>query len=770
MVKDRGLFLIDSSSLLEETHNTFLGTPLILNGGNNITFLYGFLKYLLALRCELGISASIVLILRECWGRTYDQEIKEAAQFIEEMGIPLIDEKNSSILDICHKYAPSAGAIYSENEALLQFARKDLCVVRSNKTNGYDYLFSDTVLQKYGVTPDRIPTFLALTSGPKDSVITRNQAVRLIDVFGNLEHIFAGRSSFPNAGLRAKLTENEGTIFARYQLLTPSERKNHRLISKSGGISQLLNTEKNVELLRRLGLHSLTRLLALPSKENQTIQAKSESSSYEIIDSERALKALRRRLANTEEVAIDTESSSRDPRSATLFGIAFSGDNGLSCYVPLLDHDLNGILPQKVLGVIKTQLEDSGKKFIGHNIKYDYLLLRRNGIHLKSIHFDTMLAAFECYGDLEFLNLGFLSEKFLGKGKPSYKEMLGKKDSPWDIPVSKLAQHACKDAETTFQLYRFLQNEMRSKRLIKQYVDLTLPLCKTLGDLEYCGVKVYKDKLYRFRNSLVGKANELRQSINTAVGRDINIESDEDVKNYLLSVHGFPEWKNLNRPITAFLEYLGAIQDIPRLILHCRRLLKDVRSVDLIIESLRKDKVFPIFSQIRSKYGVVTTKQPDFLIAPYLRELKLCFEKKVRPFFRDPLSVMNRIQELSGDEALKRDMFDGLGVSAYLNSCPTIKGIDSNGLLLSIITGMSDSKLINRFLIDRNELALLRKEIESRYDKLFSFLNIFKRDSFEKGFSEIDGKKRYWVGLKSPNIEKRRKAIQFALKWLIEGY
>ena len=180
-------------------------------------------------------------------------------------------------------------------------------------------------------------------------------------------------------------------------------------------------------------------------------------------------------------------------------------------------------------------------------------------------------------------------------------------------------------------------------------------------------------------------------------------------------------------------------------------------------------KTFPIFSQVKSKYGVVTTKQPDFFISPYLRELTVCFERKVRPFFRDPLSALNRIQALSGDEALKKDMPDGSSVNAFLNSYPTIKGIDSNSLFLSIITDMSDSKLINRFLIDRNDLVLLRKEIESRYEKLFSFLNKFKRDSLEKGFSEIGGKKRYWVGLKSPNIEKRRKAIQFALKWLVRA-
>jgi DNA polymerase I-like protein with 3'-5' exonuclease and polymerase domains len=114
-------------------------------------------------------------------------------------------------------------------------------------------------------------------------------------------------------------------------------------------------------------------------------------------------------------------------------------------------------------------------------------------------------------------------------------------------------------------------------------------------------------------------------------------------------------------------------------------------------------------------------------------------------------------------------MSDGLGMNTFLGSHPTTKGMDSNSLLLAIITDLSDSKLINRFLIDRNDLTLLRKELESRYEKVFSFLNKFKRDSLEKGFSEIDGNRRYWVGLRSPNIEKRRKAMHFALKCLIEG-
>ena len=162
----------------------------------------------------------------------------------------------------------------------------------------------------------------------------------------------------------------------------------------------------------------------------------------------------------------------------------------------------------------------------------------------------------------------------------------------------------------------------------------------------------------------------------------------------------------------------------------------------------------------------MTAKQPDFFDTEYSKEFSPCLDQKLRPFFRDALSAINRIQALSGDEVLKKDMSEDPLVNCYLKSHPRLAGVDSNSLFLQMITGAPDSRLVSRFLVDRGDLALIRKDLESRYKKLFSFLNKFKRDSFEKGFSEIEGKRRYLVGLKSPNLEKRRKAGQVALEWL----
>jgi len=182
-----------------------LGSPLMFNSDRNVAFLYGILKELLTLIRELRISAGIVFISRECLTDSDGRDVIDVVKFIKEMSIPVINETNSTSIDVCQKYAPIASAIYSMNEAILQFARQDLCVIQKNKSRGYDYLYSDTVMRKHGILPDYVATFLALTNGQKDSIITKNQAVRLIEVFGKLENIFSGRASLHNTGLRAKL-------------------------------------------------------------------------------------------------------------------------------------------------------------------------------------------------------------------------------------------------------------------------------------------------------------------------------------------------------------------------------------------------------------------------------------------------------------------------------------------------------------------------------------------------------------------------------------
>ncbi|MBM4147012.1 MAG: hypothetical protein FJ240_12215 [Nitrospira sp.] len=769
MVKDEGLYLIDATACFDRTCKAFVGAPLIIEGDNDNTVAYGFLRDFLLLKNNLRIGAAIVLISSDCCDAASEPDAQKIDILLRKLGVSVINAGTLSAVDICHKHAIYAAAIYSENIAMLQFASRERRIIRRNGRSEYEYFDSEAVKRKYDIEPDKIPTFLSLTRDQKESGISKNQAIRLIERLGRLEQIIERLPEIPTLGLRTRIKDNKDVILSRYQKLVPSTEAEIRSVDSYQGASlNSLDTADNAASLNAMGLHSLTRLLKLPDNGTCNYMVSSQNNNYEIIDNKKALKTLRDRLLKADICSIDTEASSKDPHSATLFGIAFSNGKW-NCYVPMLDQDLKGISAKKVLRDIKKVLEDKDRKYIGHNIKYDYVLLRRHGIQLKSIYFDTMLAAFECYGDLDFLNLGFLSDKLLGRRTSPFKEMLGKTDSPWDIPLAKLAGHACEDVELTFQLFTTLWKELESKSLTPQFFDQTLPLCLALGEFEYHGIKVDEIELKRYSESLTEKALKLRKDINETAGRDINVDSEDELRDLLSSTFGIPLWNKSNKSFIVFLELVASSQEIARLIVQHKRLIKDIHSLQAILKTLRQGRVYPVFSQIKSKAGFVTSTQPDIFAVPHSKDFQSCFDSKLHYFFKDSASAIRRLQTLSFDHTLKKDMSPDYDVNWFIKNHPLSAGRDDVGLLLSFVCGVSDSKIIHQLLIDRKHLTALRREVESRYEKLFSFLDKFRRISLERGFSEIGEKRKYLVGLKSPNIEKRRKAVERAVEWLI-GY
>lgn len=262
---------------------------------------------------------------------------------------------------------------------------------------------------------------------------------------------------------------------------------------------------------------------------------------------------------------------------------------------------------------------------------------------MKSKYFDTMLAAFECYGDLDFLNLGFLSKKLLGRIKSPFKEMLGKTDSPWDIPLAKLAGHACDDVEITFQLFRSLQKEITEKGLTNQLFDRSFPLCRLLGDFEFHGIKVDEAALNRHVDNITEKAIKLKHDIDVVAGKKVNVDAEDDVRDLLSSTMGIALWNKPNKSFAAFLELLACSHEIPRLIVQYRRLLKEVHSVRVVINAIKNGRIYPAFSQVKSKSGFVTSTQPDIFGVSDSRDFQSCFESKTYPFFKKASCTIERL-------------------------------------------------------------------------------------------------------------------------------
>jgi DNA polymerase-1 len=107
---------------------------------------------------------------------------------------------------------------------------------------------------------------------------------------------------------------------------------------------------------------------------------------------------------NADVCAIDTETSGKDSRSAILYGVSLAVREGQAFYVSMMQSDLDGLRPDDVRVRLQTALSRN-LKLVGHNLKYDFSVLQRHGIDIQGLHFDTLVAAYECFGDWDFWNL-----------------------------------------------------------------------------------------------------------------------------------------------------------------------------------------------------------------------------------------------------------------------------------------------------------------------------------------------------------------------------
>jgi len=145
---------------------------------------------------------------------------------------------------------------------------------------------------------------------------------------------------------------------------------------------------------------------------------------------------------------------------------------------------------------------------------------------------------------------------------------------------------------------------------------------------------------------------------------------------------------------------------------------------------------------------------------------KNCFGKTIRPYFTDKQKSLDILERLTQDPNLKNDRESGK--NCFMESHPQMKELDKDDLLLSIVTGYSDAKLSKLFMIDRLTVSTIRHDLELRYSTLFQWIETFEKQTTKQGYAIIDNKRKYFDGLKSSNIEKRKKAKNLSVKWLIQ--
>ncbi len=772
-------FLIDARFLLRSTTESFWGASLIVVDGKDNTFCFGFIRDLLRLRNSLHISAGAVVFGSDASSFATEKDIRSVVDLCRELGVVVIEEKKSPVLAILATHADRFSNIVTDDRRVLYFCTEMRVVHLGEDPRSMERVTLDGVQRSLGVPVQHVPTYLALTEGRKHGhansngaqpALTTREARRLVELHGALPSIYQYLSTMKSPSLRKKLADNQKTFEQRYRDNTASTSEVPAALP--GSLAWKLDGKDAESLFRERGFYSLIRMLALPDAPAQSAEATNDrirpSKSYQAVLNCREYNELLERIAHSNVCAIDTEADDKDPRTATLFGISFALAPGDAFFVPFCERDMGDLTPNVVQRGLK-KIFKGRTTFVGHNLKYDFTLLRCNAIEPPAVCFDTLLAARDCYGDLEFFNLQFLAQKLLGRKIKAYKDIVPKEKTFLELPFDEMKEHACTDADVAFQLHAFLENELKDRKIDKQFEEQTMPLARTLLNLEKDGVRVDGKRLEQLRSRLVERMRESKKRVSDGFGRGIDLDSLKDISMLMREKLELREALGRKSLTQSLLEQLASQRPLLRLVVDYKRSGKQLRRVESIIKAIRRERVYPLFSQTREDDGRISSTDPDLFSDDGLDGFRDCVGGESAVWLQDGRRSLNLAQQASGDLALKKDRAGPGQINSFMKGQAMMNGVDHDDLLLRVLIGESSHRLSTRFLVDRLTVNDIVHALATRYPKVFRYVADSKAQGLKRGYVEREGMRRYFDGFGSSSIEKRNTAQVLACRWLL-GY
>lgn len=250
---------------------------------------------------------------------------------------------------------------------------------------------------------------------------------------------------------------------------------------------------------------------------------------YDLVEGEEAIQQMVKQLLQHKEICVDTETTSLDALQAALVGISFAVEPGRAMYVPCPP---DSTATKKILAQLQPLWSNSAICWIGHNIKYDLLVLRTHGIQLAGSMYDTMLAHYVVEPEGK-RNMDLLSSQYLGYQPISITELIGKKGKQQgnmrDVDVALVKEYAAEDADITLQLKQKLHPLMEQEQVVKVFEEVDNPLVPVLADMEWEGVRVDEVFLNNYSKILEEEAKAAELSVYEQAGVRFNLASPKQL-------------------------------------------------------------------------------------------------------------------------------------------------------------------------------------------------------------------------------------------------
>lgn len=815
------ILLLDANALIHRSYHAL--PPLTSPKGEQVNAVYGFANALLkaikdekpdyAVACfDVGGDRSTFRselypeykAHRGASDEALYSQIPRVREIVEVLNIPLFAQKGFEADDLIGSLATKAkkdglqAVIVTGDNDALQLVNDSTAVysLRRGVTDTLTY-HRNEVKEKIGVYPEQIIDYKALAGDSSDNIpgapgIGPKTAVDLLEKYQTLDEIYEHLSELKER-TKQILSDNKEQVYLSQKLATIKCDLDIDLDLKAADVTNF-DFSKVVSLFHELDFKSLLSKLPQASNQKQASlfevdKAKNAEEKitpqlpFEAVTTKERWAELKQLLLKQSQLVVDTETVTFD---ADLIGVAFAWSADEAAYLPLTPAYPEGLPLEEVRADLQEILGSLECKVIGHNFKYDLAALRRAGIDVKNIWFDTMLASQLVHSQLFSHGLDALAFSELGFKKIPTTQLLGGKKTGLmtEVPLETLAAYACEDVLITWRLFEKLYPETQDKDVKRVLYELEMPLLSVLEKMEARGIKIDTVYLEKLGERLKGELQKTEKAAYQAAGAEFNISSPSQLQKVLfeqlnLPVVGVKKIKSGYSTDADTLSKLRGKHPAIEKILQYREVAK---LLNTYVETLPKladttGRVHTSYMQIGAATGRLASTNPNLQNIPIRTELgnevrrAFIAEKGKVLISADYSQIELRIlAHLSEDKDLIAAFHKGDDFHAAVAEEMGVDRRAAKAINFGIIFGLGPTALGNDLGIPTAEAKAFIERYFTTFPGVPKFIQAMHRQASELGFTQtMFGRKRYLPDIHSPNMMLKSAAERMAVNMPIQG-
>lgn len=650
--------------------------------------------------------------------------------------------------------------------------------------------------------PEKVVEVMALAGDATDNIpgvrgVGEKTAVELIKEFGGIDNLYRNLDEIKSEARRQMLRDEEENARMSKDLATMDASVPIEIDVDSMRVSGP-DSKKLLQLFKELEFKSLAKEL---SSDDSRVRQEAQ---YKTIADQKAFDSFLKELNKQKAFVLDFETTSPNPLEAIPVGVSFCWKEGEAYYITLVGDvsekckvkgEKNNLGIEYVFDKLKPILEDEKIKKIGQNIKYEKLVLAQQGIGLKGIEFDTMVASYLLNPSKLNHNLDDLAFEYLDHKMISINAILGtgkKKITMDQVPLDKISEYSCEDSDVTLRLEKVLAGKLFEKELDKLFREIELPLIDVLSEIEQNGVKIDTVLLKKASKDAEQSLIERVKNIYKMAGGEFNINSPKQLSEILFERLGLPVVKRTKTGISTdvgVLERLSLVHPLPKEILRYRELSKLKSTyIDALPELVNKKtgRLHTSFNQTVTATGRLSSSNPNLQNIPIKteqgRHIRKAFVGEANRYIisADYSQIELRIlAHLSGDEELMRAFENDMDVHTHTASL--IFGVKEKAVTpqmrsnaktvnFGIVYGISAFGLSRGLSIDP---ASAQNFIDSYFER-YPRVKLYMEDKIEEArdtgcVTTLFNRRRYIPEIKTGSTREQQQAERIAINTPIQG-